>query len=236
MAQRQRIAALEMEIERCEKEALDASPLGLTLHRCRCLRHSRRESNQGSSHRKVEALQVVDVATGSVAEAEGVLPGDLVVAINSNIVEPDSFSDTLSKKVRSLLRVSNTAKSLQSPESSPEKDVSAATLVLTFERWYFKEVHDPVACKPEAEEEESGEQSKVNVTKHMDTAKPSPGILLDRSQMEIFADAWATGRSTMAFSQPQNTYFPLGLEVPSNQTLPPTKMLGNSWSDGRFKL
>ena len=157
---------------------------------------------------------MVDVATGSVAEVEGILPGDLVVAINSDIVEPDSFSDTLSKKVRSILRVGNTAESLQSPESSPEKDVSAATLVLTFERWYFKEVNDPVARRAEAEEEGSGEQSKVNVTKHVETAKPSPGILLDRSQMKIFADGWATGRPTMAFSRPQNTYFPLGLEEP----------------------
>ena len=57
VAQRQRMAALEMEIERCEKEALDASPLGLTLRRCRCLRHSRRGSNQGSSHRTVEACR-----------------------------------------------------------------------------------------------------------------------------------------------------------------------------------
>jgi hypothetical protein len=223
-ALQQRLAAVEQELSRLEKDATEERPMGLTLRRCRV---ASSVASSGSSAWE-DALQVVAVAAGSAAERGGAEVGDLLVAVDG------ASSGVLSKALTDAAKAE--ANALARGNSIGDDDDSASPprlLTLTFRRGDFELVEEN-STSLAADEGNKTNGASPSSSSFRGTSSAS-ALLFSREDMSVFSDSWATSKATVGFNQPQNVYFPLGIQPTPKPTVKAPKPLGKSWSNRRAK-
>ena len=236
-ALQQRLAVVERQLSRLERSATDGLPMGLTLRRCRIAGEAGEGSKAPPSYLLVEA-----VAAGSAVEREGASPGDILVAVEGGLADKGGArgaTTTLAEKLSAAARAESVSGDVGSDSQGKDDDEEPAPLLtLTFRRGAFEKV----SSGDDDKEEEAKAASSVNGVSAIppsDGSSASDGqpqaLLLSREDMSIFSDSWATGKATLAFNHPQNTYFPMGIEPAPAPKPKPTKPLGVSWTNRRSK-